>query len=402
MGDASSISAEQWRELEETWRKVPFLDRKLDAAGIGVGGLDRHTFARLTFTTKEELRSTEWRERTRGGVEPEFLLQSSGTTGQPTVYAWTQGDLDHVGKVTRPLRAMLGLTPDDIGAVWAPIDDLVMGRCMLAEFVADGIQSQVLGAALPVDAARSIRDSGATVAKGLPRAFAALSDLLPAGSSGLRQIHVGGDVMSLPRRGLIERALGCDVYNFYGLSEVYGPLAAECPHKDGMHVVQDDVLIEIVSSLDGSSVAPGGIGVAVFTTLWAKTSPVVRYWSGDLFEELPSSCSCGLSSPRFLCHGRALATRLDGFGPLSQLTIDTVLLEVVPEALDCEVHVRAGHAEMVVWSNASRCWKDLERRLKPVFGGPVRVLDRRPSSTATRRPKAPLITGGGAPGPSGS
>ena len=42
----------------------------------------------------------------------------------------------------------------------------------------------------------------------------------------------------------------------------------------------------------------------MYTTLWAKGAPLLRYWSDDLIVELPDRCNCGDPAPRFCYVGR--------------------------------------------------------------------------------------------------
>lgn len=306
-------------------RSISFCADALDRAGIPLGGLDSECLTRVAPMTKGGLRDTHWRERCALTSEGGIILGSSGTTGVPTIYKWTYSDLRHVGKVTQPLRQALGVHPGDIGAVWAPIDRSVMGQCMLAEFLQEGIDVHILGAVTPDVALEQLHGSGATVLKGLPKALLGLGSLPAAHDLPLRQVHVGGDLLTERIRRGIETTLDCRCYNFYGLSEIYGPLAAECLQQNGMHYLENDTLLEVVDPSTGRPSAPGAIGVAVFTTLWEKCSPALRYFSGDLVEVLQQPCACGSDLPRIVHHGRLRGYDYEGCRPLSALLVDSII-----------------------------------------------------------------------------
>lgn len=370
-----NITHDRWGAMEVHFRRVPFLSERIELAGIAVGELSQDTLEHVPFTHKAHLRASSWKSRAAKGFPAHDLLRSSGTSGAPTVYAWSRGDLARVGYSTRPLRKGLGLTECDVGAVWAPTRELVMGRCMAAEFQADGLETHLFGTALPSDVAQTLADSGVTVLKGLPKAVSALADCV-RGRSGLRQVHVGGDLVTESQRRKIELQLECGLFNFYGLSEVYGPIAAECSQQDGLHL-SSDVLVELISPEDLRPVPNGSKGVAVFTTLWNKTSPVLRYWSEDVLELMDVSCPCGSTTPLLRLHGRYLGMKLDDTDLISRLSIEEALQSHLPASCERELHIRRDHAELRI-APSSPDLTELLEALEDLVGGPVRVSRDRP------------------------
>ncbi len=320
--------SEALQAVEPHLRRAPFIASALDACGVTPGTLDADALTRVRPARKRDFRATSYVERSVETESGRLVLGSSGTSGPPTLYCWTAEDLRHVGAVTRPLRAALGVTRDDVGAVWAPTDRSVMGQAMVAEFLAEGCCVHLLGAADPRTALQELIAGGATIVKGLPGPLSSLATLAD-GHIEVRQAHVGGDLLSAARRAAIERGLECDCYNFYGLSEVYGPLAAECTEKDGMHFLDGDVLIEVLDPDTLLPVTPGSLGIAVFTSLWPKTSPVLRYWSDDVFEVMPRPCRCGNPMLPLRYHGRYVGPAYDRRVPLSLLRIEATVDQFV-------------------------------------------------------------------------
>ena len=71
--------------------------------------------------------------------------------------------------------------------------------------------------------------------------------VVPRKDLALRKAFVGAEPHTEETRRRIEQAFGCDVYNSYGLTEMNGPgVAFECEHKCGMHLWEDNFLMEIV------------------------------------------------------------------------------------------------------------------------------------------------------------
>jgi phenylacetate-CoA ligase len=90
-------------------------------------------------------------------------------------------------------------------------------------------------------------------------------------------------------RNEIERKLGIDAIDIYGLTEVMGPgVACECiESKDGPVVWEDHFYPEIINPETGEVVADGEEGELVFTSLSKEAMPVIRYRTRDLTRLLP-------------------------------------------------------------------------------------------------------------------
>lgn len=90
-------------------------------------------------------------------------------------------------------------------------------------------------------------------------------------------------------RAEIERKLGLDAVDIYGLTEVMGPgVASECiESKDGPVIWEDHIYPEIINP-DTEEVLPDGeLGELVFTSLTKEAFPVIRYRTRDLTRLLP-------------------------------------------------------------------------------------------------------------------
>jgi phenylacetate-CoA ligase len=100
-------------------------------------------------------------------------------------------------------------------------------------------------------------------------------------------------------RQKIEEGLGIDTYDYYGLAEIGPTIASECSAKDGIHWVEDHVLVEIVDNDTMKRCAPGEVGVLVLTHLTKEATPLLRYWTNDYAKLVTDKCSCGRT------HGRS-------------------------------------------------------------------------------------------------
>ena len=82
----------------------------------------------------------------------------------------------------------------------------------------------------------------------------------------------GGSIEST--RESIEELWGANVVDFFGLSDIYGACAAMCEAKDGLHIVEDQILVETVDPVTGEVLEPGSVGELTYTTLMKKAPPM--------------------------------------------------------------------------------------------------------------------------------
>lgn len=118
------------------------------------------------------------------------------------------------------------------------------------------------------------------------------------------QIHLKKGVIGSERWGekmrrRIAGELGVQLYDIYGLTEIYGPgIAISCDYEDGMHYWDDYVYCEVIDPKTGENVSDGTMGELVITTLRKQGAPLIRYRTHDLSRILTGSCPCGCPYPR--------------------------------------------------------------------------------------------------------
>jgi phenylacetate-CoA ligase len=114
---------------------------------------------------------------------------------------------------------------------------------------------------------------------------------LDPAQSSLRLGIFGAEPWTNDMREAIERRMGIDAVDIYGLSEVMGPgVANECVEtKDGPTIWEDHFYPEIVHPETGEPVPDGEFGELVFTSLTKEALPVIRYRTRDLTRLLPGT-----------------------------------------------------------------------------------------------------------------
>ncbi|MCQ2751952.1 MAG: hypothetical protein MJ189_02485, partial [Coriobacteriales bacterium] len=100
-------------------------------------------------------------------------------------------------------------------------------------------------------------------------------------------------------RARISEILGADLYDIYGLTEIYGPgIGINCKPDSPMHIWSDYVYTEVINPKTGKIVKDGEVGELVFTTLQKEGAPLIRFRTHDLSRIVPGKCSCGSKHPR--------------------------------------------------------------------------------------------------------
>ncbi len=157
-----------------------------------------------------------------------------------------------------------------------------------------------------------------------------------------RYAIAGSEHLSLSSRRFVEKALGCEVYNRYGLEEV-GTVAMECVVHDGNHINCESFIIEIVD--DDEKVLPeGSWGRVLVTDLYNNQMPFVRYDSGDRGRISWEKCSCGLEAPRLWIEGRYAAFLTFGERRFHHFEFDAKLDSFMNDIIQYQITKQADNA----------------------------------------------------------
>ena len=309
--DRSALTRLQRERLQATVvrvaDRVPFYRRRFEECGVApeqIRSLD--DVRRLPFTTNADLR-----ENYPDGllaVERSDVLRlhtSSGTTGKPKALFFSRRDLDQAAGLVARCFVMTGATEADVLQNMMTYG-LFTGALML-HYGAEKVGLLVIPAG-PGNSDRQLllmQDFGTTIIHLTPTYALYFSDLLeqrgvrPGRDLALRKAYVGAEPYTEETRRKIEQGLGVDVYNCYGLSEMNGPAVAfECEHKQGLHLWEDNFLLEIVDQATGEPVPDGQPGELVLTTLNREAMPLLRYRTRDITALLPAPCPCGRTHRR--------------------------------------------------------------------------------------------------------
>jgi phenylacetate-CoA ligase len=271
---------------------------KCVAAGVHPDDLGRlEDLRRFPFTSKADLR--EAYPYGMLAIPRESCVRihaSSGTTGRPTVVGYSARDINlWADLMARSLHAG-GARPGDIihNAYGYGLFTGGLGAHYGAERL--GCTVVPMSGGFGERQVQLIREFGARVVLMTPSYMLAIADEferqgIDPGSTAMRIGIFGAEPWTEGMRAEIERRLGIDAVDIYGLSEVMGPgVACEfVESKDGPTIWEDHFYPEIVDPDSGTPVPDGQPGELVFTSLTKEAMPVIRYRTRDLTRLLPGS-----------------------------------------------------------------------------------------------------------------
>ena len=110
-----------------------------------------------------------------------------------------------------------------------------------------------------------------------------------------RALIVGAEKLYDFQRALIERVFQAPVFETYGSRE-FMLIGAECDRHAGLHLSQENLLVEILDD-DGRPTPAGCEGNVVVTDLFNYGMPFIRYINGDRAVAGWQTCPCGRGLP---------------------------------------------------------------------------------------------------------
>ncbi|HKE66378.1 MAG TPA: phenylacetate--CoA ligase [Micromonosporaceae bacterium] len=214
---------------------------------------------------------------------------SSGTSGRPTLVAYTDADLDLWAHVMA--RSLVGA-----GATARSLIHNAYGYGLFTGGLGVHHGARALGATvLPMSGGQTSRQLRlmqdlhpdvltCTPSYAIYLGEAARAEGINPASLSIRVGVHGAEPWTDAMREQIETLLGIRALDIYGLSEIIGPgVACETLHSGGWLHVQDDVfLVEALDPVTGRPVPDGELGELTFTTLTKQALPLLRYRTGDL------------------------------------------------------------------------------------------------------------------------
>lgn len=300
--DLEALQLERLQALvKRVYQKIPFYKESFDKAGINPEDIKSLAdLTKLPFTVKQDMRDAY--PFGLFAVPRKDVVRvhcSSGTTGTATVVGYTQKDLENWGDCFARALYGAGCGPDSTlqiaygyglftGGLGAHNGGERAG-CTVLPMSTGNTKRQV----------RLMKDFDVDCLCCTPSYALNIAEVAQEEGYDIHEfpIHagiLGAEPCSEATRAEIEQKMGIQVYDIYGLSEVMGPgVACECEKQHGLHVCEDQFIIEILDPKTLQPVPDGEWGEVVFTTLCKDCSPLVRYRTRDISRILVGECECG-------------------------------------------------------------------------------------------------------------
>lgn len=381
-----ALQVEKLRRTIDICLQSPFYKRVLGERGITSDTIKTiDDVRRLPFTTKQDLRENYPFGLVGGNMKDAIRIHSSsGTTGNPTVVTYSRHDIESWANMIARSMYMVGCRDTDVFQNSS-------GYGMFTGGLGFQYGAEKLGATtVPAAAGNSkrqimfIRDFGTTCLHAIPSYAIRLAEVfheegIDPRSTKLHTLFIGAEPHTDEQRRRIERLLGVKAYNSFGMTEMNGPgVAFECREQNGMHLWEDNYILEIIDPDTLEPVPDGEIGEMVLTTLDRTMMPILRYRTHDLTRILPGDCPCGRTHRRidrikgrtddmFIIKGvnvfpmqvEKILVKYPGLGSNYLITLDS---EGDNDVMTVDVELDGLNTD--VYPELQRMTKDIQRALK--------------------------------------
>lgn len=272
-------------------------------AGI-TGVSTQEEFEKLPFSSKADLRNAyPLGIQAVPDEEVVRIHSSSGTTGKPVIIPYTAKDVDDWAIMFARCYETAGITKKDRIHITPGYGLWTAGIGFQAGCEKLGAMAIPMGPGNTEKQLQMMMDLKSTVLTATSSYALLLAEEI--NKRGIRdQIHLkkgifGSERWSEQMRDYISRELGVELYDIYGLTEIYGPgIGINCDKQRGMHYWDDYIYIEIINPVTGEPVPDGEEGEIVITTLVKEGAPLIRFRTHDISRIIPGECPCGRSYPR--------------------------------------------------------------------------------------------------------
>ncbi len=261
-------------------------------------------FEKLPFSSKDDLRNAY--PLGIQAVPDEDVVRihsSSGTTGKPVIIPYTKKDVDDWATQFARCYEMAGITKKDRIQITPGYGLWTAGIGFQAGCEKLGAMAVPMGPGNTEKQLQMMQDLQSTVICATSSYALLLSEEITKrglkDKVALKKGVIGSERWSDKMRKSIQDGLGIELYDIYGLTEIYGPgIGINCQKEKYIHYWDDYLFIEIINPETGEPVEDGEEGEIVITTLVKEGAPLLRFRTHDLSRIISEKCSCGSCYPR--------------------------------------------------------------------------------------------------------
>lgn len=272
---------------------------------LGIKGISsQEEFEILPFSSKADLRNAyPLGIQAVPDEEVVRIHSSSGTTGKPVIIPYTKKDVDDWATMFARCYETAGITNKDRIQITPGYGLWTAGIGFQAGCEKLGAMAVPMGPGNTDKQLQMMMDLETTVITATSSYALLLAEEINKRDLK-KKIHlkkgvIGSERWSEKMRNYIRENLGIELYDIYGLTEIYGPgIGINCSEQSGMHYWDDYLYIEIIDPKTGKPVPDGEEGEIVITTLVKEGAPLIRFRTHDISRIIPGQCNCGRTYPR--------------------------------------------------------------------------------------------------------
>ncbi|MBE6724190.1 MAG: phenylacetate--CoA ligase [Ruminococcaceae bacterium] len=291
------------RQIKRLIAADNFYGKKLKEAGVD-GVRTAEDFEKLPFSQKQDLRDA-YPLGLMAVPEEEIVRihSSSGTTGTPVIIPYTKKDVEDWAIMFARCYEFAGITKMDRIHITPGYGLWTAGIGFQAGCELLGAMALPLGPGNTDKQLQMMMDMESTVLCATSSyALLLAEEIAKRGIRDkikLKKGVIGSERWGEKMRSRIRNELGIELYDIYGLTEIYGPgIGINCKYDTGMHIWTDYLYLEIIDPETGKNVPDGEWGEIVLTTLVKEGAPLIRYRTHDISRIIPGKCPCGSEYPR--------------------------------------------------------------------------------------------------------
>ena len=272
-------------------------------AGI-TGVSSPEEFEKIPFTDKADLRNAyPLGIQAVPDEEVVRIHSSSGTTGKPVIIPYTAKDVEDWATMFARCYEIAGITSKDRIQITPGYGLWTAGIGFQAGCEKLGAMAIPMGPGNTDKQIQMMIDLESTVICATSSyALLLAEEINKRGLKDkikLKKGVIGSERWSEAKRRYIANELGIELYDIYGLTEIYGPgIGINCPNQTGMHIFDDFLYTEIIDPVTGEVLPDGEEGEIVITTLVKEGAPLIRFRTHDLSKIIPGECGCKRHFPR--------------------------------------------------------------------------------------------------------